>query len=131
MAQEATMSMGFDPGPDGHEHLYGWYDYEYSGPGMDSGDSQYDKEAWITKKIGKPEDDFTPEEATMQYVKLDLGGRAYTYAWPFEDVAPLLVGDVVWIPGNSVNPEKAQAKVVRLLDGPDYDGPITEILELV
>lgn len=64
----------------------------------------------------------------MQYVKLDLGGRAYTYAWANDD-DPLNAGDWVWVPGNAVNPKKARARVLRVLGGPDYDGPITEILE--
>lgn len=62
----------------------------------------------------------------MQYVKLDLGGRAYTYAW--EGPEPLVVGDVVLCPGNSVHEYPFEAKVLRLLDGPDYDGEITKIL---
>lgn len=63
----------------------------------------------------------------MQYVKLDLGGRAYTYAWDNDD-QPLIVGDVVLCPPNSVNPHPFEAPVIRLLDGPDYDGEITKIL---
>jgi hypothetical protein len=62
----------------------------------------------------------------MQYVKLDLNGSAYTYGWTGDD--PLEPGDWVWCPGNSVHPDTFEARVLRVLSGPDYDGPITTIL---
>ena len=54
----------------------------------------------------------------LSYVKVDLGGRAYTYSW---DGLPLAPGDLVTVPGNSVRPGPSQAVVIRLLDRPDYD----------
>lgn len=54
----------------------------------------------------------------LQYVKVDLGGRAYTYSW---DGFPLAPGDLVTVPGNSVRPEPSEAVVIRLLDRPDYE----------
>lgn len=63
----------------------------------------------------------------MQYVKVDLEGRAYTYSWD-DTKYRLQPGDIVLVPGNVVNPRAQQAPVIRLLDGPDYDGKITEIL---
>lgn len=63
----------------------------------------------------------------MQYVKVDLEGRAYTYAWNDKQYA-LQPGDVVMVPGNVVNPKPQQAPVIRVLDGPDYDGKIAQIM---
>lgn len=63
----------------------------------------------------------------MQYVKVDLDGRAYTYSWPGE---PLRRGDWVVVPGNVVNPRSQIAQVIRVLKGPDYDGEITQILDV-
>ena len=61
----------------------------------------------------------------IQYVKVDLGGRAYTYSWDGLPLAPgdlvTVPGDLVTVPGNSVRPEPSQAVVTRLLDRPDYD----------
>ena len=54
----------------------------------------------------------------LSFVKVDLGGRAYTYSW---DGLPLAPGDLVVVPGNSVRPEPSEAVVLRLLDRPDYD----------
>ena len=56
----------------------------------------------------------------LQFVKVDLGGRAYTYSWADEG-SPLAPGDLVVVPGNSVRPEPSEAVVLRLLDRPDYD----------
>lgn len=64
----------------------------------------------------------------MQYVKVDLEGRAYTYAWAGEP--PLKRGDWVLVPGNTVNPRNQEAPVIRLLRESDYDGDVTEILAL-
>lgn len=63
----------------------------------------------------------------MQYVKVDLEGRAYTYSWDDQKYT-LQPGDIVLVPGNVVNPKSQQAPVLRILEGPDYDGKITEIL---
>lgn len=64
----------------------------------------------------------------MQHVKLDLNGKAYTYEWA-DDNDPLEPGDLVWIPGNRVNPDPSLVRVLRTLGQPDYDGPITRILD--
>lgn len=63
----------------------------------------------------------------MQYVKVDLGGpHFYTYAWSGKTA--LQPGDIVQVPGNVVNPDPQPGRVRRLLDAPDYDGKIVEIL---
>ena len=56
--------------------------------------------------------------ARLQYVKVDLGGRAYTYSWGGSPLAP---GDRVTVPGNRVRPEPSEAVVIRVLDRPDYE----------
>lgn len=56
----------------------------------------------------------------MQYVKVDLGGRAYTYSWADEG-SPLAPGDLVVVPGNAVRPQPSEAPVLRLLERPDYE----------
>jgi hypothetical protein len=59
----------------------------------------------------------------MQYVKIDLSGRAYTYAWAGEQ--PLAVGDWVVVPGNSYNPDPSTGRVLRLLKTCDFTGKVT------
>lgn len=55
----------------------------------------------------------------MQYVKVDLDGKAYTYGWT--GVEPLKRGDRVEVPGNVVNPKPSVRTVLRPMPGPDYD----------
>lgn len=55
----------------------------------------------------------------MQYVKVDLDGKAYTYGWT--GVEPLKRGDRVEVPANVVNPKPSVRTVLRLMPGPDYD----------
>lgn len=64
----------------------------------------------------------------MQYVKVDLEGRSYTYAWDDDIEPPLVRGELVVVPGNRINPKPQAAPVIRVLPGPDYDGQIVEIL---
>lgn len=59
----------------------------------------------------------------MQYVKIDLSGRAYTYAWAGDQ--PLAVGDWVVVPGNSYNPDPSTGRVLRLLPKCDFTGKVT------
>lgn len=55
----------------------------------------------------------------MQYVKVDLDGKAYTYGWTGSE--PLKRGDRVEVPANVVNPEPSVRTVLRPMPGPDYD----------
>lgn len=55
----------------------------------------------------------------MQYVKVDLDGKAYTYGWTGSE--PLKRGDRVEVPANVVNPEPSVRTVLRAMPGPDYD----------
>lgn len=55
------MTMGFDPGPDGMDHLFGWYDYEYGiDPDGEPVWSESEKQKWIAERQGRPEDFFEP-----------------------------------------------------------------------
>lgn len=56
---------------------------------------------------------------TIQYVKVDLDGKAYTYGWTGSE--PLKRGDRVEVPANVVNPEPSVRTVLRPMPGPDYD----------
>lgn len=56
---------------------------------------------------------------TIQYVKVDLDGKAYTYGWTGSE--PLKRGDRVEVPANVVNPEPSIRTVLRPMPGPDYD----------
>lgn len=56
---------------------------------------------------------------TIQYVKVDLDGKAYTYGWTGAE--PLKRGDLVEVPANVVNPEPSVRTVLRPMPGPDYD----------
>lgn len=62
----------------------------------------------------------------MQFCKVDLDGRAYTYSYP--DAVTLAPGDWVWVPSNVLVPHPQRAQVIRLLDRSDYPGKVTEIL---
>lgn len=55
----------------------------------------------------------------MQYVKVDLDGKAYTYGWTGAE--PLKRGDRVEVPANVVNPEPSIRTILRPIPGPDYD----------
>lgn len=66
----------------------------------------------------------------MQYVKVDLDGKAYTYGWTGSE--PLKRGDRVVVPGNVVNPEQSVRTVLRAMPSPDYDvDKIVNILDRV
>lgn len=55
----------------------------------------------------------------IQYVKVDLDGKAYTYGWTGSE--PLKRGDRVEVPANVVNPKPSVRTVLRPMPGPDYD----------
>lgn len=65
----------------------------------------------------------------MQYVKIDLNGRAYTYAWAGEK--PLQVGEWVVVPGNSYNPDPSTGRVLRLLAKCDFTGKVTVLRQRI
>lgn len=65
----------------------------------------------------------------MQYVKIDLNGRAYTYAWAGDQ--PLAVGEWVVVPGNSYNPNPSTGRVLRLLKTCDFTGKVTVLRQKV
>lgn len=62
----------------------------------------------------------------MQFCKVDLDGRAYTYSYP--DDMTLSPGDWVWVPSNPLVSHPQRARVVRLMDRSDYAGKVTPIL---
>lgn len=69
-----------------------------------------------------------------QVVQVQILGaaRKYTYGWvfnPLEGGTPLIIGDKVEIPPNSVQAEGASATVVAL--GSDYTGPMKSIVRRI
>lgn len=52
-------SMGFDPGPDGFEHLLGDIEYECA---MSDDAPLSNLESWIREQRSTPEEDFTKED---------------------------------------------------------------------
>lgn len=62
----------------------------------------------------------------MQYVRVEVAeGRAYTYKW---DGDPLKPGEVVMLPSSIVQNRPFEGKVLRVLDEPDFQGPIKSVL---
>lgn len=64
----------------------------------------------------------------MQYVKVDLNGRAYTYAWAGDSLKP---NDWVVVPGNSYNPDPSAGRVIRVLPMCDFTGKVTVLRQRV
>jgi hypothetical protein len=89
----------------------------------------------VCSRVGHPEAWADAESCTLcaapvtGWVRCEVSeGRAYTYV-SFEDPA-LDRGEAVRLPGNVVQPDPFEGRVLRLLDGPDasYAGPYKAVM---
>jgi hypothetical protein len=68
----------------------------------------------------------------MQYVRVEVSeGRAYTYKWDDEAEQPLLPNERVLLPSNMVQDKTFEGTVLRTIHGPDWDGPIKDVISRV